>query len=149
MNANRKGMPELGVAIVVDDNLMFATMVEPALKRLGYQVRTLNGGPSTVEDAARAAPALILVNLDSSRYAGPELVRELRARPQLAGTPLVGYAGHVERHLFQAGRDAGADLVVPNSAIRQSMPEVLAKLQKGVATEAQRAQRDQGREETG
>ena len=124
-------------AVIVDDNLMFAIVVEGALRREGYAVRTLPGGASMADDIAALAPALVFVNLTSARYAGPALVRDLRARPELAGTPIVGYAGHVERDFLQAGRDAGADMVVPNSAVRAAMPEVLAKLKRRLAGAAE------------
>jgi CheY-like chemotaxis protein len=117
-------------AVVVDDNLMFAMMVEPVLKRLGYHATTLPGNPTTAEEVAALAPEVVFVNLTSSRYSGADLVRDLRSRPALAKTGIVGYAGHVERHFFQAGRDAGADLVVPNSAIRAAIPQVLEKLKR-------------------
>jgi len=119
--------PELR-AVLVEDNLMFSAMVEPQLRRLGYAVRTLSGGPSTVEQIAEAPPDVLLINLTSNRYVGVELVRALRSRPELAAMGVVGYAGHVEREFFQAGRDAGADLVAPNSAIRASLAAVLEKL---------------------
>ena len=123
--------------MLVEDNLMFAASIEPALRRLGYEVRTIAGGPTAVEQIAGAVPGLVFVNLASSRTAGAELVRELRARPELAEVPVVGYAGHVERELFRAGRDAGAAMVVPNSAMRSSLPEVLAKLQRRLAGAAE------------
>ena len=122
--------PGLRTAVVVDDNLMFAMMVEPALKRLGYAAGTLSGGPTVLEEIARRAPAVVFVNLTSTRYSGPDLVRALRAHRQTAETPIVGYAGHVERHFFQEGLDAGADVVVPNSAIRKAIPQVLEKLHR-------------------
>jgi len=117
-------------AVVVDDNLMFAMMIEPQLKRLGYQARTLSGGPATAQELAASPPDVLFVNLTSTRHPAVELVRELRGRAELAKTGIVGYAGHVERRFFQEGRDAGADMVVPNSAVRASLPEVLAKLQR-------------------
>lgn len=122
-------------AVLVDDNLMFTMMVQPALKRLGCEVRALSGGAG--EEIARLAPDLIFVNLASNRFSGPDLVRELRSRAELARTPIVGYAGHVERHFFQAGREAGATLVVPNSAMRKALPEVLEKLQRRLAGAAE------------
>lgn len=109
---------------------MFGMALEPALRRLGYQVRTLGGGEGLVGRIAAAQPALVLVNLTSTRFPGAETVRELRSRAELAGVGIVGYAGHVERSFFQEGREAGADLVVPNSAIRKALPEVLAKLER-------------------
>lgn len=121
------------LAALIEDNLMFAMMIEPALRRLGYQPRTLSGGPSTCADLVAASPVLVFVNLASSRFDGSALVRELRAHAELRDLPIVGYAGHVERHLFQAGREAGATLVVPNSAMRKALPQVLDKLQQRLA----------------
>ena len=123
------------LATLVDDNLMFTMRVEPALRALGYRVRTLAGGPAAAGAIEQAAPALVLVNLAANRSPGADLVRALRALPAVERTPVLGYAGHVERHLFQAGRDAGCDLVVPNSAITSALPEVLRKLERRLAGE--------------
>jgi CheY-like chemotaxis protein len=124
-------------ALLVEDNLMFAMMVEPALKRLGYQVKIVGSAQSAAQAAAELAPAVIFVNLASNRVDGVGVVRALKADPSLAGTPVIGYAGHVERQFFQQGREAGATLVVPNSAMRKSLPEVLRKLQNRLAGEAE------------
>lgn len=121
---------ELPLAVVVDDNMMSAMMVGPALQRCGYRVRTLSGGPTAAAQIAEGAPELVFVNLASARTPGADVIRRLRAQPETGGTPVIGYAGHVERHLFQAGREAGATLVVPNSAISKAMPEVLEKLRR-------------------
>lgn len=117
-------------AALVDDNLMFSAMVEGPLRRLGYRVKTLAGSAAAVEALAELAPELVLVNLTSGRYPAPDLIRAIRAHPRLGRVAIVGYAGHVERHFLQAGREAGADMVVPNSAVRSALPEVLAKLQR-------------------
>lgn len=116
--------------VLVEDNFMLSMMIEPVLQRLGYATRTLMGTGDAAAQVAALAPAIVLINLTSTRYAGPGLVRELKARPELTGVGIIGYAGHVERHFFEAGRAAGADLVVPNSAMRKALPEVLEKLQR-------------------
>lgn len=120
-------------AVLVDDNLMFSMMVEGSLRRCGYQVKTLSGAPDTADRIEALAPALVVVNLTSTRSGGPELIRTLRARSGLSRVPIVGYAGHVERQYFVAGKDAGADMVVPNSALKNALPEVLAKLKRKLA----------------
>ncbi len=122
--------PQDKQAALIDDNLMFTAMVEGPLRRLGYRVKTLAGSAAAVDILAELAPELVLVNLTSGRYPAPDLIRALRAHPQLGKVAIIGYAGHVERHFLQAGRDAGADMVVPNSAVRSALPEVLAKLQR-------------------
>lgn len=127
---------ERPLALVIDDNLMFATMLEPALRQLGYRPRTLGWRTESAAAAAGSAPALIFVNLASGRHPGDAVVRSLRAEERLAGVPIIGYAGHVERDLLRAGLEAGATLVVPNSAVRQALPEVLEKLRRVQAGEA-------------
>lgn len=123
-------MAEERKAVLIEDNLMFGMMVEPTLKRLGYAVKTLAGGPGTVEGVEGWEPDVVFINLTSTRYTGTDLVRQLRARPALQSVGIIGYAGHVESEYFQTGREAGADLVVPNSAMKSSLPEVLEKLAK-------------------
>jgi CheY-like chemotaxis protein len=119
-------------AVLVEDNLMFGMMVEPTLKRLGYEVCTVgSGNPAAV---LAAEPDLVLINLTSMRYNGPDVVRELRSQTDI---PIIGYAGHVERHYFQQGKEAGATLVVPNSAMRKALPEVLAKLDRRLTDAAE------------
>ena len=130
---------DLPRAVIVDDNLMFAMMIEPQLRRLGYQVRTVSTAPVSPDVFASPAPDLLVVNMTSTRFSAADLIREVRARPELAKVPVIGYAGHVEREHFQAGRDAGADLVVPNSAVRASLAEVLEKLKRRLAGEPDEA----------
>jgi CheY-like chemotaxis protein len=117
-------------AVLIEDNLMFAMMIEPVLRRLDYEVRTVSTAAAGLAAISADRPDLVLVNLGSTRFSGGEVVTSIRAHPEFGALPVVGYAGHVERHLFQAGREAGADLVVPNSAIRAALPEVLEKLRR-------------------
>lgn len=117
-----------GTAVLVEDNLMFALRVTPGLQRLGYQVRTVAAGTGAVDRIAIAEPTLLVISLAGRGAA--ELIRAVRGRDALASLPVLGYAGHVERELLQAGRDAGADLVAPNSAVVKALPEVLDKLRR-------------------
>ncbi|HTE18370.1 MAG TPA: response regulator [Armatimonadota bacterium] len=124
---------EIPRAVLVDDNLMFTSMLVPALQRLGYGVRAVPGKTDVAVGVAAFGPQVIFVNLAADRYSGTDVVRALRLDPATAQIPIVGYAGHVERDRFQAGQEAGADLVVPNSAMRDALGEVLAKLQRRLA----------------
>jgi len=120
-------------AVLIEDNLMFAMMIEPTLRKLGYQVRTVAGGPATAAQVAAWKPQILFVNLASSRCDGSAVVKALRGEAALTTTPIIGYAGHVERQHFQAGREVGATLVVPNSAMRKALPAVLEKLRHRLA----------------
>jgi CheY-like chemotaxis protein len=123
-------LPTLPLAVILDENLMFAMMLEPPLRKLGHRVQTLSGGPDLAHRLANAHPDLILVNLTGTQINGPEVIRALREHPELEKTGIIGYAGHEENAYFHAALDAGADLVMPNSAIKTKLPKVLAKLEK-------------------
>ena len=123
-------LPTLPLAVVLDDNLMFAMMLEPQLRKLGHRVQTLSGGPDLAHRLSAAQPGLILVNLTSTQINGPEVIHALRSHEELGETGIIGYAGHEENAYFHAALDAGADMVMPNSAIKGHLPKVLAKLAK-------------------
>lgn len=129
-------LPTLPLAVVLDDNLMFAMMLEPQLRKLGHRVQTLGGGANLAHRLAAAQPDLILINLTSTQINGPEVIHALRNNPELAETGIIGYAGHEESAYFHAALDAGADMVMPNSAIKKHLPKVLTKLAKIKAGEA-------------
>jgi CheY-like chemotaxis protein len=126
----------LPLAVVLDDNLMFAMMLEPQLRKLKHRVQTLSGGADLAHRLAAAHPDLILVNLTSTQINGPEVIHALRNHPDLGKTGIIGYAGHEESSYFHAALDAGADMVMPNSAIKSHLPKVLAKLARLKAGEA-------------
>ena len=122
-------------ALLIEDNLMFAATLEPALRSAGYAVRTL-GSESALRSRLPEAPTdLVVVNLAATRFVGAELIEAIRSQADWERVPILAYAGHVERELFAAGDAAGASLVVPNSAIRSALPEVLEKLRKRVGSE--------------
>jgi DNA-binding response OmpR family regulator len=119
------GDPGAPCAVLLDDNLLFTANLEAGLRRLGYQPTTLPPLPGSVLLAVAAAPALILVNLGGAPSRRLELLRQLRAQPELAGVRILGYTGHTDTATLHAGREAGADQVVANSAVLGHLERVL------------------------
>ncbi len=119
-------------AWVVDADLMGASAVAAALRRLGYEATISAPSVGLPERLAGERPALVLVNLAMPGDAGPGLIRAVRSLAGGAELVILGYAGHVERAALAAGRQAGADGVAANSAVRGSLGEVLRHLTPGV-----------------
>src|SRR5688500_2733721 len=115
-------------AALIDDNLLFSSQISAGLARLGLAVDTVGSPGGTVERLADAPPAVILVNLASDRLQPLGLVRAVKAEPRLAAVPVIGYTGHTEQARIQAGRDAGCDRVVANSAITGDLASVLGRV---------------------
>jgi DNA-binding NarL/FixJ family response regulator len=74
---------------------------------------------------AEISPRLVLVNLGSNREAALEILRQLRAAPELAGARLIGFGSHTDTAAIHAGLEAGAHQVVANSAVMGHLREVL------------------------
>ena len=110
---------------LVDDNLMFAAGVQAALRRLGFEVRTLPGGNDTVAQVAAAAPEFVLISLSVGGRRGVDLVRQLRSAPGLPGLRILAYHNHTDTATFHAAKEAGADQVLANSAVANHLETVL------------------------
>lgn len=117
------GLPR---AVLLDDNLMSASAVIAALRREGYRVAT-SSSVGAAERLIRQEPtSLLVVALGCARADAAGFIRSIRDSDDLSDLPILGYCGHTESELIEQGRAAGATLVAPNSAMRESLDRVLA-----------------------
>jgi CheY-like chemotaxis protein len=114
-------------AALIDDNLLFSGQISAGLTRLGLTPEVIGSPDGAVERLAASPPVIILVNLSTDRLRPLEIVRAVKADPGLAAVPVIGFTGHTEEARIQAGRAAGCDRVVANSAITGDLPGVLAR----------------------
>ncbi len=110
---------------ILDDNLMFTSQIGARLTQLGLAPEVIGSPAGVVERLAASPPVVALVNLAADRLQPLDLVRALKAEPRLAGMPVIGYTGHTEQARIEAGRHAGCDRVVANSAITGDLRAVL------------------------
>ena len=109
--------------LLIDDQLLFISQISSKLAALGLEVEsTLPNNSGLVERAAKSL--LVLVNLGYGSEKALEVVRSLRNT--LPALPIVGYCGHEENELMEAGLGAGATTVVPNSQISLKLKKVIA-----------------------
>src|SRR5438093_8082770 len=114
------------IAALIDDNLLTSSQISAKLTALGLTPSLIGGAAGAVGRlAAGEPPVVILVNLSADRLGPLELVRAIKGEPRLAGVPVVGFTGHTEQARIQAGRDAGCDRVVANSAVTGDLGAVL------------------------
>jgi signal transduction histidine kinase/HPt (histidine-containing phosphotransfer) domain-containing protein len=76
---------------VVDDEPDILTLVSALLTREGYRAVTDNGRDGLSERMAVVGPAAILLDLDLGCKSGVDALRELRATPELAETPIIAF----------------------------------------------------------
>ncbi len=108
------------ILILVPD-LMFATRVEDAAKRLGYTVESLNVGDDPVVVMARVSPALLVVSLDAPGW------QEAVVAAKNSGARVLAFGSHKSVDTLVAARAAGCDEVVARSRMAAELPSLLKK----------------------
>ncbi|MBZ0156756.1 MAG: response regulator [Alphaproteobacteria bacterium] len=95
------GCPVPGeTVLIIDDDPKVHEIMESALRAEGFRVISALGGREGLAIAAREVPGLIVLDLLMTGMNGFEVLKELRAAPQTASTPVV-----VLTSLQLAGKD--------------------------------------------
>ena len=112
-----------GTALVVDDDDSARDIARRALERAGWQVREAENGRTALDELARSAPSLIILDLMMPEMDGFEFVASLHERPDWREIPIIvitsmdvsaadrARLGGVGR-IFQKGEYALSDLVL-------------------------------------
>jgi two-component system cell cycle response regulator len=75
--------------LIIDDNPLNIELFAYLLGAFGYGVRTALSGPEGLELARNAAPDLIICDVVMPGMDGYQVVRHLRADPELANVPII------------------------------------------------------------
>ena len=82
--------------MVIDDSLVVRTILDTCLRRSGYEVKCFEDGLQGLgwlNTREARIPNLILIDLGLPRLDGYEIIRLLKARPELKDTVLVILSG--------------------------------------------------------
>ena len=112
------------VVVAVVEDLMFLSRIREAARGRGVEVRAVRTVEAALE-AARAGARLVVVDLDSPRVPGLDVVAALRAEPALSALPVVGFFSHVEAERGREATRAGCTTVLPRSAFVQRLDGLL------------------------
>jgi PAS domain S-box-containing protein len=99
--------------LVVEDNAANRMIVRKILETLGAEVEVAEDGLSGVDAASRAAPSVILMDVQMPGMDGLEATRRIRALPGPAAiAPIIALTANVLEHQRRAYLDCGMDGVV-------------------------------------
>ena len=82
------------------------------LRSLGYEVDTADDGLKAVEQAHRAIPDIIVLDLELPGITGFEAAMRLRQSPDTAAIPLIAATGYSHVKQLEQARDCGFDSIV-------------------------------------
>jgi DNA-binding NarL/FixJ family response regulator len=114
------------------DDLMLLSRVREAAKALDVEVRGMRRVTDLIE-ACRHSPTVVLIDLDSARLPSTEALNALKADPDLARIPVVGFFSHVHPDRARSARELGCSRVMPRSAFVQELPALIRAPAEGAA----------------
>lgn len=95
--------------LVIEDDTNWRTWVESHMESAGHTVETAKDGEAGLEIATRFRPELILCDIEMPGLDGFGVLRAVRQRPALAGTPFIFLTSRHARTDQRQGMSLGAD----------------------------------------
>jgi DNA-binding response OmpR family regulator len=122
--------------LIIDDDPDFVTAVGALLTSAGYVVQSAANGADGLRLARTLQPAIVLLDvIMTDRTEGFSMLRQMRAEPALAATPVVIISSLYtsEMPVFHVGPDGGwvpADLILPKPVDPKRLLAEVARLMK-------------------
>jgi two-component system, OmpR family, sensor histidine kinase TorS len=113
--------------LAVLDDLMFTSKIRTTASQLGVTVTFARSAESALAEMRKAAPALVILDLNNPRTQPLAIVGAMKADASLASIPTLGYASHVQTDVIEAARAAGVQDVLARSAFTQHLPAILQR----------------------
>lgn len=104
----KKSLKELPVVLAVDDSPVQLRLIQDALARNGYAVKTAPSSEEALAMVRGIAPAVIISDVMMSGMSGYEFCQELKRDKDLCGIPVILLTGETSPKDFKVGSDAGA-----------------------------------------
>lgn len=95
--------------LIVEDDPVILQLLEVNFEMEGFTVLTAADGDEGIRMAREHHPDVIITDIMMPRSSGLDLLRALRADPELADTPVVVVSAKAQIADVRAGLDAGAD----------------------------------------
>lgn len=107
---------------------MPASQLVNRLQDLHYRVQSLTDASRLATTAEAEGPMLILADLEFNQVDICSLIAGLRRNTNTAHIPVVAFADESAETLQAAARQAGATVVVSNTALLAHLPQVLEQV---------------------
>jgi PleD family two-component response regulator len=113
------------LALVFYEKLMPGSQLVNRLQDLNYRVQPLTDANQLAAIAKSEGPMLIFTDLESSHSNICAVIAGLRKGSETAHIPILAFADETAEPLQAAAREAGATVVVSNTALLAQLPNLL------------------------
>jgi CheY-like chemotaxis protein len=113
LDVRAKPVPkELPVVLAVDDSPVQLRLIQDALARNGYIVKTASSSEEALATVRVSAPAVVVSDVMMSGMSGYELCQQIKRDMNLRSIPIILLTGETSLRDFKAGSDAGAIMYI-------------------------------------
>jgi len=113
--------------LAVLDDLMFTSKIKTTASQLGAAVTFARSADAALGEMRKAAPSLVILDLNNARMNPLAIVASMKQDPALASIPTVGFVSHVDTATINAARDAGVGEILARSAFTSQLAEILGR----------------------
>ena len=113
------------LALFLYEKLLPGGQLVNCLQDMGYRVQTISDPASFVEYAEREKPLLALVDVEPRQEEACEAISRLKQNGATAHIPVIAVSSGTNSAAQAAARDAGATLVVSDTAILAHLAQFL------------------------
>lgn len=115
--------------LVVDDDATLLELYEEYLKNAGFNVTAAHDGEEALEKAKEVNPTIILLDLMMPKMNGIEVLRHLKADPNLKTIPVIVFTALIQELEMQESFAAGAaDYVVKTEVTPKGILDKINKI---------------------
>lgn len=117
----------MGKTLIVDDSKAVRMILSKTLRELGHEVIEAANGREALEvmDRQKRSITLVLADWNMPEVNGMELLKRLRAQPDLSALPIVMVTTETEVDQMAAALEAGANEYVMKPFTREILVEKL------------------------
>jgi CheY-like chemotaxis protein len=113
------------LALLFYERLLPGTQLVNRLQDLGYRVQTVATADDLPALTSAGLPLLVLADLQAGRGDLWRAFRAIRADPATAHVPILAFYGSEGAALAASAQEAGATLVVQDTALLNHLPQIL------------------------
>ena len=106
---------------------MFTSKIKTTAGRIGVAVTFARSADAALSEMRKAAPSLVILDLNNARVNPLGLVGSMKQDPALSSVPTVGYVSHVQTEVIDAARRAGVGEVLARSAFTERLADILSR----------------------
>jgi PleD family two-component response regulator len=115
------------VILAIVDDLMFTSKIRTTATQLGVPLMFARSPDAALAEMRKQPPALVILDLNSTRTQPLAIVAAMKSDPALAGIPSLGFVSHVQTDLIDEARRSGVGEVLARSTFTIQLPEILAR----------------------